>query len=360
MSTKYLNKISSVDKANGTITIESGVKYGDFAEELHQQGYALHNLASLPHITVAGACATATHGSGINNGNLATAVVAIELVTPEGETKQIDRTHPDFNAIVVGLGAFGLITKLTLEVQDTFDVRQDVFLDLPLSSLESNFEEIVSSGYSVSLFTDWLDEKISEVWIKRRLDQPIEDLGTAFFGAKAATRSVHPIVAMSAESCTEQMGEAGAWYERLPHFKMGFVPSVGNELQSEYFIPRTNAVEAILALENLKDQIAPVLLISEIRFVAADSFWMSPCYNQECIALHFTWKQLTEEVLDVLPKIESALRPFNVKPHWGKLFTIDPKELQSRYQKYPDFIALAGKYDPKGKFKNAFLTRNLY
>ncbi|MBN3521079.1 FAD-binding protein [Algoriphagus lutimaris] len=360
ISTKNLNQIVSLDEENKTLTVEAGARYGNFSEELYQKGYALHNLASLPHITVAGACATATHGSGVNNGNLATSVVAIELIKPSGELAKIDRNHPDFPAVVVGLGAFGIISKVTLEIQNAFDVRQDVFQDLPLSSVENSFDEIMSSGYSVSLFTDWMDKKVSEVWIKRRMDTNPQELGDDFYGAKAATKDLHPIVELSAEACSAQMGVPGPWYDRLPHFKMGFTPSAGEELQSEYFIPKEHAVAAIMAVEKLKEEINPHLMITEIRTIAADSFWMSPCYQQDSIAIHFTWKPKTKEVMETLPKIEEVLAPFGVKPHWGKLFTISPALLHVLYEKFPEFLALANSYDPEGKFRNSYLDLNIY
>jgi xylitol oxidase len=360
ISTKKLNKVVHLDTENKALTIEAGARYGDFATSLHEQGYALHNLASLPHISVAGACATATHGSGINNGNLATQVIAVELVKPDGSVVYIDRNHPDFHAVVVGLGAFGIITKVTLAVENTFDVRQDVFLDLPLESVVSNFDDIMKSGYSVSLFTDWMDKKVSEVWIKRRTDSDLTELGIDFYGAKAATKNIHPIADLSAENCTDQMGVPGPWYDRLPHFKMGFTPSAGKELQSEYFIPREMAVDALLAIEEMKDEIHPHIMISEIRAIAADNFWMSPCYRQDCITIHTTWKQKPKEVLALLPRMEAKLAPFNVKPHWGKLFTIDPRILQGRYEKHAAFVALAKAYDPTGKFRNSYLNKNIY
>lgn len=360
ISTRNLNQIVSLDEENKTLTVEAGARYGDFSEELYQKGYALHNLASLPHITVAGACATATHGSGVNNGNLATSVVAVELIKPTGELVKINRDHPDFPAVVVGLGAFGIISKVTLAIQDAFDVRQDVFQDLPLSSVENNFDEIMSSGYSVSLFTDWMDNKVSEVWVKRRMDNNPQELGDDFYGAKAATKNLHPIVELSAEACSEQMGVPGPWYDRLPHFKMGFTPSAGEELQSEYFIPREHAVAAIMAVEKLKEEINPHLMITEIRTIAADNFWMSPCYQQDSIAIHFTWKPKTKEVMETLPKIEEVLAPFGVKPHWGKLFTISPALLHVLYEKFPEFLALANSYDPEGKFRNSYLDLNIY
>lgn len=362
ISTKELNKVIEIDEANKTISLEAGAKYGELAPVLQEKGFALHNLASLPHISVAGACATATHGSGVENGNLATAVNALEMVNGKGELIQLSREKDGdlFNGAIVGLGALGIVTKMSLDIQTTFDVRQDVFQELPLAALEENFEAILSSGYSVSLFTDWTKKLVSQVWVKRRTDEAINDLGTDFYGAKAAVKDLHPITRLSAVHCTEQMGIAGPWHERLPHFKMGFTPSSGEELQSEYFVPFENGLDAMLALEKKAEQIFPHLFISEIRTIAADNLWMSPCYQQKCLAIHFTWKQNWEAVQKLLPMIEAELAPYNVRPHWGKLFTIDPAILQSRYVRYNDFINLVKTHDPEGKFRNAYLDLNIY
>ncbi|HEY6547752.1 MAG TPA: D-arabinono-1,4-lactone oxidase, partial [Vicinamibacteria bacterium] len=266
-----------------------------------------------------------------------------------------------FLGAVVNLGGLGVVTKVTLDVQPTFMMRQDVYLNLPTAQVRDHFEEIVSAGYSVSLFTDWQKGRMNEVWIKRRLEKGATLLAKPeFHGATLATQNVHPIVELAAENCTEQMGVPGPWYERLPHFRMGFTPSSGKELQSEYFVPRRNAVEAILAVERLRDQVSPHLMISELRTIDADRLWMSPCYNQPSLAIHFTWKQDWESVRKVLPMIERELGPFKVRPHWGKLFTLAPAQLQLRYERCGDFKQLLDRYDPRGKFRNEFLAANLY
>jgi xylitol oxidase len=358
-----LNKIGALDTVARTVTVESGIKYGVLAPYLDEKGFALHNLASLPHISVAGSIATATHGSGIANGNLATAVTAVELVTADGSVRQLTRSKDgeEFLAAVVGLGAMGVVTKVTLSIEPAYKVRQHVFLDLPLAQLKENFDKIVSAGYSVSLFTDWQEEKINEVWIKSRVDGNTNaDPGPTFFGAQAATKNLHPIAALPAENCTEQMGVAGSWHTRLPHFKMGFTPSSGVELQSEYFIPQVNAVDAILAVQRLGKQTGPHLFISEIRTIAADNFWMSPCRQQPSVAIHFTWKQDWDAVRKLLPVIEKELEPYKARPHWGKLFTMTPKVLASRYEKLPDFKEMITRYDPKGKFRNQFLDNYIF
>src|ERR1700730_6531642 len=363
LSVRPMAKIVALDATARTVTVEGGMSYGQLCPELDSKGFALHNLASLPHISIAGACSTATHGSGDKNGNLSTAVSALELVTATGEVVQLSRKADGdtFRGAVVGLGALGVITRVTLDVQPTFQMRQFVYENLPMSQWTENFEAIESSAYSVSLFTDWQREKFNEVWLKRRVEdgKPFR-APEEFHGAKRATRNLHPIAELSAENCTEQMGVPGPWYERLPHFRMGFTPSAGKELQSEYFVPRHHAVEAILAVERLRDQVSPHLLISEIRTIAADGLWLSPCYEQACASIHFTWKQDWPAVRKLLPLIEKELGRFQVRPHWGKLFAMSPTELKSRYKRLPDFIQLSKKYDPLGKFRNEFLSSNVF
>ena len=363
LSVKAMDHVVGLDPDARTVTIESGMTYGQLCPYLDSQGWALHNLASLPHISVAGACSTATHGSGEKNGNLSTAVSALEMINAAGEVIKVSRSRDGemFRGAVVGLGALGVITKVTLDVQPRFMMKQYVYENLPLSELREHFDVIESAAYSVSLFTDWQEKRINEVWLKLRMPhEPKFDAPVEFFGAKRATRNLHPIIALSAENCTEQMGVPGPWYERLPHFRMGFTPSAGKELQSEYFVPRQNAVDAILAVERLRDQVGPHLLISEIRTIAADDLWMSPCYKQPSVSIHFTWKQDWPAVKSLLPVIERELGPFHARPHWGKLFTISPADIHARYQRLPEFLETCRKYDPRGKFRNEFLNRNIF
>jgi alditol oxidase len=363
LSLKPMHGVVALDRGAHTVTVQAGITYGQLCPYLDSHGFALHNLASLPHISVAGACSTATHGSGQKNGNLATAVAGLEIVNAAGDVMKLSRKADGevFQGAVVGLGALGAITRITLDIQPTYMMRQYVYENLPLAQMKDHFDDIQSSGYSVSLFTDWQKQRLNEVWIKSRIGdgQPFA-APQEFFGAKLAARNLHPIAELSAENCTEQMGVPGPWYERLPHFRMGFTPSAGKELQSEYFVPRRNAVDAILAVERLRDQVTPHLLISEIRTIAADDLWMSTCYRQPSVTIHFTWKPDWPAVSRVLPVIEKELSPFHPRPHWGKLFTLSPAVIRSRYDKLADFVQLATKYDPKGKFRNDFLNTYVF
>jgi xylitol oxidase len=355
ISTERLNHIVQIDRENSTVTVEGGITYGKLCAELHAAGYMVHNLASLPHISVAGACATATHGSGDRNGNLATAVVALDIVKADGEIVRLSRAqNPDrFPGAVVALGLLGVVTALTLQIQPAVEVRQDVYTGLPFAALGDHFDEVFGSAYSVSLFTDWRSDTINQVWRKDfadRRESPAPPIGTM-----PAGRKMHPIASMRARSCTEQMGCAGPAHERLPHFRMAFTPSAGRELQSEYLVPRENAVAALRAINGLRTRIAPLLLISEIRSIAKDDLWLSPCYDQPCIGIHFTWQKRMPEVLALLPDIEAALRDFKARPHWGKIFRMEPEQVRPLYPRLGDFITLMNEYDPRGKFRNELL-----
>jgi len=363
VSLQHLNSVVSLDRASKTVTVEAGMTYAELAPYLHANGYALHNLASLPHISIAGACSTATHGSGSKNGNLATAVSAIEFVDAAGEvvtlSRQRDGDH--FRGAVVGLGGVGVVTRLTLDLQPTFDMTQVVYRNLPMRELENNFDAIMSSGYSVSLFTDWTRKNVNQVWIKRRVGEGSSSaVAPDFHGAHLATRNMHPLDDESPEPFTEQMGVPGAWYERMPHFRMSFRRSSGEELQSEYFVLVEHAYDAMMAVEELHEEMTPHLFISEIRTIDADDLWMSPCYNRACVAPHTTWRPEWNEVVRLLPLIEQKLAPYDALPHWGKLFTASPSVLRSRLGKLAAFKELLSHHDPDGKFRNDFLSQNIH
>ncbi|MGG1517177.1 FAD-binding protein [Paenibacillus oryzisoli] len=359
ISLEKLNRVLSLDRVNHQVTVEGGIRYGELCEYLHEQGYALHNLASLPHITVAGACATATHGSGDRNGNLSTAVAALEIVQADGQKVVYTREHPDFAGSVVGIGALGVVSQLTLDVEPTFEMRQHVYDRLPLAALENNFDAIYGAAYSVSLFTDWRGASFNQVWVKERMDgggpEP-KPVPATFFGAQLAEIPRHPVEGCGTENCSEQLGVPGPWHERMPHFRMAFTPSAGEELQSEYYVPRHAAYEALCALEKISSRFAELLFVSEVRTIAADELWMSPCYKQDSVAVHFTWKPMWKEVREVLPLIEAALAPYDARPHWGKLFTMAPADVQRRFVKLPAFKELVQLHDPQGKFRNDFLS----
>ena len=347
---------------HGTVRVPGGATYGGLAQALEAQGGALANCASLPHISIAGAIATGTHGSGNGNQPLVGALNTIEFVTPAGAVRVARRDGSGdlpFEA-AVHLGALGAITWVEVAVERQYQVRQDLFTNLAWDQVEQNFDAITGAAYSVSMFTRWYADSVDQVWLKSRVT---EDLTAAqddtFFGAPRATIKLHPLPNVDPIHCTEQLGVPGPSHERLAHFKMGFTPSKGEELQSEYLIPRRHAVAAIAAIRALGSQIRPLLFISEIRTMAADGLWLSPSGQEDSVGLHFTWHQQEADVMRLLPQIEAALTPFEARPHWGKLHAFTHDQLTALYPHLDDFVALAKECDPSGVLVNDHLRRTL-
>ena len=353
-----------IDVAAKTATVGAGVRYGELAPVLDKTGFALGNLASLPHISVGGTIATATHGSGIHNRNLAHAVRAIEFITADGRTVVLsrDKDGDRFRLAVVHLGALGVLTRVTLDLLPRFDMSQVVYQNLSFDQLEHHLDAIMGAAYSVSLFTDWQNNRASEVWIKQRVEPGAtqKPLAPLFYGATLQKQKLHPIEDHPAEACTEQMGSIGPWYLRLPHFKIEYTPSSGEELQTEYFVDRKDGYRAIRDVEKLRDKITPHLFITELRTIAADDLPMSMHHGRESLALHFTWKPDEPAVRTVLREIEAALMPFAARPHWGKISELPASYIQQQYPAFTQFRQLAAEYDPKGKFRNEYVNRNIF
>lgn len=342
-----------VDPDRARVKVSANVTYGELASHLHDAGYALANLASLPHICVAGACATGTHGSGDSAGNLATAVSAIEMVTAGGDLVTIERGADNFAGSVVALGALGVVVSMWLDIEPTYYVRQHVHDDMRLDRLDEHFDEIFASGDSVSLFTTWRDPLISQAWVKQRVTEPGEPL-RELFGARLADGPRHPVPGHSPVNCTRQLGVPGPWHQRLPHFRLDYTPSAGRELQSEFLLPRSAAVPAIHSIDQISGVVAAVLQICEIRTIAADDLWLSPCYGRDSVGIHFTWIDDMRAVTPVIERVQEQLAPFDPRPHWGKLFT-----RPGRYDRLPEFLRLMRHYDPAGKFRNGFIDTYL-
>ena len=345
-----------IDVDSRTVELNPAMTYGRLAPLLHEQRLALHNLASLPHISVGGAIATGTHGSGDALGSLATAVSALDIVRADGQIVRLVRGDDYFDGAVVALGALGAVVRIRLDLEPEYHVSQRVYERLAWDQLIEHFDEITTAGDSVSCFTTW-GQNVQQVWVKRRLphDADRDDL----FGAEPATVDVHPIAGVSGENCTQQVGVPGLWSDRLPHFKMGFTPSSGDELQSELLLPRTAAVDAIEIVRSFGAEMVPHLLVSEIRTVAADTLWMSPQFERDTVAIHFTWRPHHVEVIDLVARLENAVASFGARPHWGKIFTRDRASITANYPRHLDFVDLVGRFDPRGVFRNNWLARNV-
>jgi xylitol oxidase len=348
-----------LDEEAHTVTVGAGTRYGILARYLEDHGWALHNMGSLPHISIAGAVATGTHGSGNGNGILSTAVSALDIVMSDGERRVVRRGEPGFDGLVVGLGAFGVVVRVTLDIQPSFEVRQDVYRGLEWDVLLDDLEGVTSLGYSVSVFTDWVEETIANFWVKTRMDAGTEVVDD-WRGAQRDIVSAGSLWETSDDNLNEQGGKPGPWLERLPHFRLDRIPSNGDEIQTEYCVERSRGGDALRAVRALGEKIAPHLIITELRTAAADDLWLSMAYQRDSLIIHFTWKNEPDAVLALLPQIEEALAPFDARPHWGKLNTVDAATLERVYPRLPEFRALAAEWDPTGAFRNAALDRLIF
>jgi xylitol oxidase len=346
-----------LDATARTVTVGGGVRYGVLASWLETEGWALHNLGSLPHISVAGAVATGTHGSGVGNQVLSGAVAALEYVDHRGELVRVGRGDPDFEGLVVGLGAFGIVVRVTLDIEPSYRMRQDVYRDLPWQTVLDELETVLGFGYSVSIFDDWQGSTVDQVWVKSRLDRLDGGLPDTWFGAERDRRSEGRLIDLASANLTVQGGVPGAWLDRLPHFRLESTPSIGAELQTEYFVERSDGTAALRAVKQLGDRIRPLLLVTELRTAAADDLWLSPAFGRDVLAIHFTWKKLPDEVGTLLPDIEAALAPFGAWPHWGKVHRFDAETLGRMHPRLGDARALFDRLDPDGMFSNAHLER---
>ncbi|GAA3281629.1 D-arabinono-1,4-lactone oxidase [Nesterenkonia halobia] len=350
-----------VDDSAATVTVSGGTTYGRLAEHLSHTHWALQNMGSLPHISVAGATATGTHGSGDAHRNLSAAVSAVDVVTADGEMHRWTREgHTDFGGRVLSLGALGVATTVTLDLVPTFDMRQDVWFDLPWPSLIENLDAIMASAYSVSVMPDWShSETAGKVWLKSRCDAWDATLDPARFGARWARTERGELAEGQNANQTTQGGVPGPWWSRLPHFRPDADPSRGDEIQTEYFVPRRFGPDALRSLREVSPAFAPLVQVSELRTVAGDEQWLSPAHGRDSLAIHMTWRNEPEQVREVLPIVEAALEPYDPRPHWGKWFTHDGATVQRQYPRLGDFRTLVESLDPEGKFNNAFLERTL-
>jgi alditol oxidase len=340
-----------LDDTEDVVSVGAGIRYGELAEWLEERGVALHNMGSLPHISVAGAMATGTHGSGDRLRLLADAVRAIEYVDAAGDVQRVERDDPRFGGLVVGLGAYGVVTRLDLAVEPSYRVRQRLYVGLDWETLAGRFDEVTGSGTSVSLFTHWGAPAVEQVLVKQRIDRSFDE------AVLEAMRESGPNERFDQRSWTPQDGSVGPWLLRLPHFRLEETPSFGDEIQTEYFVPRADAPAAIGAMRALADEIDPHLVITEIRTVAADDTWLGPASGRESVGIHFTWKRHDDAVRAVLPVIETALAPFDARPHWGKWHAFDASRIAAAYPRFDEARACYREADPDGVFSNAYLER---
>lgn len=344
----------ALDEQQRTVTLAGGIRYGVLAQWLHERGWALKNMGSLPHINAAGATATGTHGSGNGNQTLSASVRALRYVGADGDVHDLRRGDEDFDALVVGVGAFGIVVEVTLDIVPAFRVRQDIYSGVTWDAALEDLDAVTGAGFSVSVFSLWEPDTFGAVWVKSRLERDDDAVADTLLDG-VIDPGANPLGDLA--DVTELGGVPGPWMLRLPHFRLDGTPSFGDEIQSEYFVARSDAPGALLAVRELADRIAPLLFVTELRTAAADDLWLSPAYGQDVLAIHFTWHNDPVAVRALLPDIEAALAPFGARPHWGKLHLMEREAIERVHPRLADARAVFERLDPDGRFVNDHLVR---
>lgn len=240
LSLRALPRRAEIDAPTRTVTIDGGTTYAELAPVLDAAGFALFNLPSVPDFTIVGAVSTATHGSGNANRNLAASVAGLEIVTAAGELLTLRRGDPDFDGAVVGLGALGVVVAMTLDLVPRFDIRQTVYRNLPFETVVENFDELMGSAYSVSLFTHWNSEFVDQAWLKDLADAPAP--GARFFGGWPAETEMSPVLGKEPYGTTGQLGTVGPGTTGCPMPASGRCPpratSTSRNISSPAAMPR--------------------------------------------------------------------------------------------------------------------------
>jgi xylitol oxidase len=251
---------------------------------------------------------------------------------------------------------------VTLDIQPSFQARQDAFIDLPWDTLLVDFDAVFSAAYSVNILTKWGDPSVNRLWLKTRLVDGMPSKVTAMhLGALPA-----PVdkISSSPDDPTSRLnpfgGVPGPWSERLPHFRLDRQPGVTDQIQSEYMVPRSQVITALKDLRAIAHRIDQYLYATEIRTMAADDLWLSPSHGHDSVGIHFTWQRKPAAVDMITREIEAMLMPLGARPHWGKMIHAEASQLTQLYPHMGAFRQLADRYDPTGKFRNAYLIKHVF
>lgn len=278
----------------------------------------------------------------------------MQLISPDGDLIDVDRSHPDFDGMVIALGALGPVVRITLDIEPSYQVQQDGYANLSWDAIVGHFDQVSNAGYSVSVMTMWAEPSARQVWVKTRLGDDHPRTNLADLGATPI-----PVADLGHGANMNPFGSPGPWSRRLPHFRLDSTPSRGHEIQVEWMVPRSAFPGVALSLREHGDLIDSMLVITELRTVAGDDQWLSPTQGQDVVGVHFTCNPDTDRVLSVLHVIEPILLAAGGRPHWGKFFLASAAELAPRYPQLDRWLRLRDRFDPGHKFGNAFIADHL-
>ena len=366
ISLDKINRLLEVDQAQKQIRVQAGIRLKDLVARLEKHGLALSNLGSIDSQSLAGAICTGTHGTGINFQCLASQVEAFRMLDAHGNTHTFNKNDADFYAILVGMGCFGIIYEMILNVVESFQLHA-ITTTAPFDEVIENLEDYVTTYDHFKFW--WLvpNEKLVLFKYNRTQEPPNENNAKRWFKDEllsvALYRSLVAIGKLKRNALIPMFNrfltkEGGRDYERINKSHIGFltpVPPVHRE--TEWSFDYANAQALLRSYKNLllKSEHS-YNFVQEVRFTKSDDFWLSPSYKRDAIWLsmynidpqHYD-KQLAHFI--------AFARANGGRPHWGKEAAFDTEYLRRQYEKFDEFTTLVKQYDPNGKFENKWTAR---
>ena len=363
--------IVSADADSGLVTVRSGTTLHALNAELDRIGRAMTNLGDIDAQTIAGAISTGTHGTGARFGGIATQVAALELVLADGSVVTCSPDeHPDlFAAGRVGLGAFGVLSTVTLRTEPSFVLHaeerpepvEDVLASLDANCADNDHFEFYWFPYGRNALTKRNNRlpagTMPEPLSRTRQFVEYQLMENVAFGAVCRVgRAVRPLV-RPLNRLSSAVLSARA-YSDVSH-KVFVTNRNVRFVESEYAVPRESLPEVLGELRDRVPRLAdPVMFPVEVRVAAADDIWLSTACGRDSayIAIHQYVGMPYQEYFTLFESIVGAV---GGRPHWGKMHTLDASVLRERYPRFDDFTALRAELDPQGKFLNPYLSRVL-
>lgn len=361
VSLSRLTGLISVDQKQQQARVWAGTRLGDIGQPLADNGQALLNMPDIDEQSLAGAIATATHGTGAQLACMSNYVEALQLVLANGEVMECSRTQNQavFNAAQVNIGALGIISQVTLQNQARYKLKRETSW-LPIEEILQNAESLADNNRNFEFyfipftgmgFIDVQNITDEPVTVVEKLDQNdgAEDLKTARDILSWSPKLRELVLGTYMKTLPKEVNVANSWQNYASERNVRF-----NEM--EYHLPRENMVKAFNEIRNIVEtQFPEVFFPFEVRFIKSDDIWLSPFNGRETcsIAVH---RYHQEDYKDMFAAIEPVMQKYNGRPHWGKLNTMNSAQFSEHYAHWQDFKDIRQQLDPNGQFLNLYLS----
>jgi L-gulonolactone oxidase len=360
--------VRSIDHATRLVTVGAGTRLADLNAALHDNGLALPNLGDVDRQTIAGAIGTATHGTGTRFNCISAAVAGVRVVTGDGGVLTVDgRSRPELlGPLRANLGALGILTEVTLQCVDAFNL-QAVEETLDIDELLASFDEVAAGNEHVEFY--WFPGTRTGLRkVNNRTTDPLrynrrkafvadEIMGNAVFGALVRLGRRRPQLVAPALKAAVPIGQR----KRIvaPSHTVFCSPRRVKFVEMEYAVPREALRDAFAEVRRIADSAAaPITFPIEVRVLDADDIPLSMASGRPSgfIAVHVDAGSSHEAYFAA---VEAAMARYDGRPHWGKLHRLGHEQLARLYPRWHEFMAARDELDPDRHFANPYLDRVL-